>query len=375
MKKTFLLCCVLLLFLTVHRYSIFVKEQLNTAAYHSTYFGKKFGRDLEFVTRPSAEKFSLKIALCIVTLPNKLTFGFAGLSWRTLFTLLNHAIPGSGLKTINLPANPNPSKTLTLMSFNTCLREGFFAPYTGGVVHPFEAVKGYASRIEALADWVGKKSPDIFIGQEFMSISAATLFIEKLKIHGYTSFIYDHTIGPLSVNSGLFAASKRPIVDVAFLCFPFGDKAGVAKFARMGAISFTVLDDQKKPVLRIYNTHLDPGPSQNVRERQLKKHLLPIFHLDQIPAILAGDLNFDTALNKIEAGLENLTNILEGTVTCSEEGKIKLRGLRKPNIEKIDGIIGNSSVVNFSNVTVEQVKSFDDILSDHFAVSTNIKLK
>lgn len=373
MKKVLLLPFLLPILLTVYQKPLEVKDRLNTAAYHSTYLGKKLGRDLEFVTRPeNARQYSLKKLVRIATIPNNLMFGLAGLPLRTVFTLLSHSIPGSVLRVIQLPVNPASSKTLTFMSFNTCLREGFFAQYTGGVVPPFEKVDGYTSRVEALADFVGKESPDIFIGQEFMDLASTDLFIRILKGYGYNSFVHDPTLGPISINSGLFVASKKAIRDVDMLCFPFQDKAELAKFARRGAVSFTVLDETNKPILRVYNTHLDAGPSQEIRSRQLKNFILPAITRETLPTILAGDLNFDTALYGKEAGLENWTNILEGMVTCNDEGKIRLRGAKTAIIEKIDGIIGFDPSLKFSRTKSMQVKSGSSILSDHFAVSTTV---
>ncbi len=340
-----------------------IREQLNQAAYASNHFARKFGRDLELITRPGAN-----LPFLALTLPMTLSLTAAGFAWHALFTTINIALPGGHVKFIEGNTSKTLPSTLKFMSYNACLREGIIAPYTGGIVPPFEAVEGFPSRVDAIAHYVGKESPDIFFGQEFNDLKSIETFIDILKTYGFTDFAYDNILYPLNIQSGLLIASKSKLASPVFIAFPFEDRLGIAKLARRGVLSCSLLNEQNQPILRLYNTHLDAGTDQNTRNRQLTKHILPAFENEKLTAILAGDLNFDTAEYSQEAGLENYHNILEGMVTCNNEGKIKLRGEKFATLEKIDGIIANKPI-HFSNIQAVQVKSFDDILSDHYAVS------
>lgn len=379
MRIFFLLCFIIpFLWISIENPAA-IKYRLAQAAYHSTHYGKKLGRDLEFATRPSSS-FRQKTSF-LSSLPMHCALGAIGLVCRTIFATANYFIPGPIFKIVEVEsllesAPLTTAMPLKILSLNACFRAGFFAPFTGGVVHPFEAVTGHSSRVEAIATWVGKQAPDIFVGQEFMDLNSTYVFIETMKSFGYTSFIYDPTLSPLGINSGLFVASKRPIGNISFVTYPDVDKKGIEKFARRGALRFDVLDSQKQPILCIYNTHLDAGEDQSYRTRQLKHHLLPRFSQEKKPAIIVGDLNFDTSLYGKEAGLEGYTNILEGHVTCSDEGKLALRGITAPaNLYKIDAIIANTAQLHFNNTKAEQVKAAHDILSDHFGISTLVYLQ
>jgi endonuclease/exonuclease/phosphatase family metal-dependent hydrolase len=371
MKKLLFLGILPFLWVSYDR-PIQIKENLNRVSYQTNCFARKLGRDLETVTRPTLSW--TKRAGILATLPMTTTFTLAAFPCHVMLTSVSTLIPSPLLKSIQLTPTPNSSRSLTLLSFNGCLREGFVSQYTAGVVPPSEAVSGYPSRSAAIADWIVTESPDIFVGQEFNDPAAVDLIIEKMQKNGYCSFLYDPHLTPLSINCGLFIASKRKLDASSLHLFPFANRYGIAKFARRGTIACTILDDQNKPLIRIYNTHLDAGVDQEYRNKQLRENLLPHFINETIPSILVGDLNFDTAIYKHQAGLSNYTNILEGFVTCNDEGKQTLRGATSPpNIEKIDGIIGNQPL-NFSNIKITQVKSGPDILSDHYGVSTTINL-
>ncbi len=354
-----------------------IKDRLNIASYTTNVFSRKLGRDLERVTRPQFLKENLgSQILSLASLPLTTSLTLASFPIRTLLSAASSAIPTTELKLVQSPAIlGQPSKHLSLLSFNACLREGFVAPYTAGVVPPSEAVDGHSSRSAAIAQWIVTESPDIFLGQEFNDPAAVEIIMQEMKRHGYTAFIYDPHLNPFSINCGLFIASKRTLSDVALISFPFKHKGGIAKFARRGAITCSVLDDFGQPLLRIYNTHLDAGLIQDVRNNQLKEYILPTFSKETIPSVLVGDLNFDTAQYRFESGLDGYVNILEGQVTCNDEGKLTLRGMSPPaNKEKIDAIIANTTAIQFTNVKNAQVKSGKDILSDHYGVGATINL-
>lgn len=368
-----LLGCVPLLFWGAFEDCATLREKLNRAAYVSNHFTRQFGRDLELLTRPNTtlhKRFFLTLSL-----PFSFTLAISGYPWHTLFTCITSFLPGNHLKFIELKGPQKAiDKPLRILSLNACLREGFLAPITGGIVPPFEEVCGYPSRVEALADWVGKQAPDIFFGQEFNDLNAIQTFISVLKTHGFTHFLYDYLLHPFTIKSGLFIASKRKIGDPSLISFSIQDRSGISKFARRGALVCSLLDEQDQPILRLYNAHLDAGADQTFRNHQLTKHVLPLFEKEKLRAILAGDFNFDTSIYSKEAGLGKFTNIFEASVTQSDEGRIKLRGFSTFSTEQIDVLMSNLPSLQFFDKKVEQVKSGDDILSDHFSISASFTL-
>ena len=376
MRRLLFLGLIPALWCTIENPTI-IKDRLNSASYTTNVFSRKLGRDLERISRPQFFKEHIgSQILTIGCLPITASFTLAAFPIRTLLSAASAAIPAPELKLVQSPSKKGqPANQLTLLSFNACLREGFVAPYTAGVVPPSEAVEGHSSRSSAIANWIVTQSPDIFLGQEFNDPTAVEIIINEMKRNGYTAFIYDPHLNPFSINCGLFIASKRTLNDVELIAFPFKHKGGIAKFARRGTITCTVLDDFGQPLLRIYNTHLDAGPLQDVRNSQLKNYILPTFSTETIPSVLVGDLNFDTAQFGQESGLDAYVNILEGQVTCNDEGKLTLRGMSPPaNREKIDAIIANTKAIRFTNIQNAQVKSGRDILSDHHGVGATINL-
>jgi endonuclease/exonuclease/phosphatase family metal-dependent hydrolase len=344
------------------------RDRLNEMSYHTTHFARKFGRDLELITRPKLKQDWARV----LSLPLNLSLTIAGFPLHTIFTAMSAMLPTEVYRLIQTGEPTTDGNQLTILSFNAVLREGFIAPFTAGVVPPSEAVEGFASRTEAIAHFVGSQGPDIFAGQEFNDPHAVQVFIEILKSYGYCSFLYDPLLNPLTIGSGLLIASKRKLANLSLICFPIGDRAGIAKFARRGTLCCSVLDGMGKPMLRIFNAHLDAGTDQRVRNRQLK-HVLPHFTDQTIPTILVGDLNFDTSKHGKDAGLDGYKNIFEGQITYNDEGKLTLRGIAPPpNIEYIDVMIANTPALIFSDLSVKQVKAGKDILSDHFAIRATV---
>lgn len=369
---------------TVHSYSMW-------AGYYSNSFARHVGKDLEKLTRPFSSDEASQITERFKLFAHSLALAplsIFGLPLSLVFFSMASSTSDSRLEVIspeNEPAIPANPKQITLMSLNSCFQEGPFAPLTGGVVAPFEPAGNHATRIAAVADWVASSevgpnqtSPDVLVGQEFHDLKAQNAFVEEMKKQGYSYFILDRAPHPVFNNSGLFVASKRKLGQVAFIPFPIEDREGLAKGTQQGALVFSVLDDKEQPIVRIINTHLNYGEgpeNQEARNRQLKNHIVPLFSDTSTPSVLVGDFNFDTSppLAKEGAGLKGYINVFEGMDTCSNEGKILLRGKKgPPELEKIDVLFANSHAMRISHVQVEKLEVNGTLLTDHFSLSATI---
>lgn len=384
LRKRFLMLLIALL-------SVFclpLKKQFHSSAmwagYHLNHFARELGKDIEKLSRPLSHNLDffperLKNVAHLLTAP---PLAVAGLPLSLFFFTLA-AATDSRLEIIQPETQVSQvfGKTFSLMSLNSCFQEGPFAPLTGGMTSPFEPVGNYPTRISAVADWIGSSqtSPDIFVGQEFYDIRIQDAFVEELKKQGYHYFILDRAPHPVLFNSGLFVASKRELGDISFIPFALEDRQGVAKFSQQGAVVFHILDEKKRPVLRVINTHLNYGEgqeNQEARNLQLKKYLLPLLSESTIPSLLVGDLNFDTTDLSVKqaAGLEGYVNVFEGKITSTDEGKIALRGKQDPiALEKIDGLIIDPAAVYISQARVDRVEMDGILLSDHFSLSATIQ--
>lgn len=278
------------------------------------------------------------------------------------------------------PNSPVPSlkdKSIKVLGWNTCFQDPW-CTFTGGVVPPFEYIDHGVDRLTAAANAVQKENPTVFLGQEFDNIGAQDKFIRLMQKRGYHYFLRDLGDNPITNHSGLFVASKVPIKDIAFVPYPWKDRAGLAKVSGQGALAITVSVNGKD--LRLVNVHLNyPGGEENKAAgmRQLKKHVVPL--LQKGPSVLFGDLNMNTLkINHTAAGLINLTNALEGKVTCSDQGKHTLLGKAKTCEdceESIDGIIYDQTKIKLENPKATPLEQGTHLLSDHYATTATISLK
>lgn len=321
------------------------------------------------------------VAIAFFLAPFAATLWIPALAFHTAAACM-----GKGRFELRGPESPAPSlqgREIKIISINTCFQYPY-SPCTGGVVSPFERVAHCASRIEALVNAVADENPDVLMGQEFESLSAQDESIRLLKEKGFQYFLRDFgSTDPIRNRSGLFVASKVRLENIQFVLFPTEDKAGLlSKMSGLGALAFTVKDGNGRDI-RLVNTHLNYGGSENqwARSAQLTKHVMPL--LQGHNAALFGDLNFDTAsVPKKESGLAGFVNALEGQVTCTDEGKHILRGKSqtpdgKPCTdceEKIDGLIYNPDQIQVTEWVSKPLRLHTQLLSDHYATIATLQL-
>ena len=274
-------------------------------------------------------------------------------------------------------------RSVKVMSWNVCFQDPW-APFTGGVVPPFEPVAEGVSRIAAIVNAIAQENPAIFMGQEFENLGAQDEFIHLMQGKGFSYFVRDlGSHAPVRNNSGLLIASRVPLEGVQFAPYLLDDREGLAKWSEQGALAVNISVEGHD--IRLVNLHLNygsGGQNQAARNRQLVRYALPMIRGEN--GALFGDLNFNTAaVDRKSAGLEGLVNALEGRVTCTDEGKHTLRGKsRSPNgqpcedcEERIDGLIYDPSRIKVLQCATTAMRLNGQLLSDHYATIAELELK
>lgn len=313
----------------------------------------------------------------ILFIPSSLAYSLAACVGRGRFELLTlpHSLP--------LPVERTPTSSIKIMSLNACFQDPW-SMLTGGVVAPFDEVKPQISRVAAIVNAVAKENPAVFLGQEFDDLKAQDECIRLMQQKGFCHFFRDlGSHHPMKNHSGLFIASKLALHNVEFIPYPVEDQAGLAKQACQGALTFQVsLKNQK---VRLINVHLNYGNEkkhQAARNRQLKNHVIPL--LKKQPAILFGDLNFDSSsVNKKDSGLAPFRNALEGQVTCTDAGKHTLKQEKRsaqhtacPECEeRIDGLVYDPKAINVRACRVKPLMLEKQLLSDHYATIATLQIR
>jgi len=364
-----------------------VQKFFTYAGYYANAFARKSFRDIERLTHPMPQvndywaEFGERIkrvGSAVFTIPLS-----AALFIPSLVFYFIAARTGRGRFELIEPKSPINfwrERSVKVVSLNACFQDPW-SPLTGGVALPFERMGDCASRIAGIVNAISDEAPTIYLGQEFENLGAQDEFIRLMQQKGFGYFLRDlGSSDPICNHSGLFVASKVPVQNIEFIPYPPEDRAGLAKWSNQGALTFTVSAQGKE--IRFVNVHLNYSEgeeNQNARNRQLKRHVIPL--LNRGSSVLFGDLNFDTSkVDRAVSGLLGFTNALEGTVTCTDEGKHVLRGKdRNPGgqpcadcQEKIDGLIYDPSKVKVPNPFIKPLRLNNQLLSDHFAVVATV---
>lgn len=364
------------------------QKSLCYAGFYANALLRQSTRNIERLTRPMPQESAAYLKECVERIkrvaftlfasPLTVVGAAVGFGCHLLSACL-----GKGrfelIAPIKPPLRQERPASLFLLSNNACFQDPW-SPLTGGMETALTENEEGETRLDEYVD-VFDRRVDVYLGQEYETLSAQDAMIEKLRRLGFQWFIRD--LGahhPFFNPSGLFIASKYPLKDVEFASYPLKDRAGVAKGSAQGALSAKVYLASGKS-LRLINTHLNYGEgaeNQNARNRQLRNYAVPL--LRRGPAVLAGDLNCNTAeINKRAAGLDRLTNAIEGQVSCTDEGKHRLRGKPRANCadcaERIDALIYDPRRVEVSEVEIRELRRNGRLLSDHFGIFARLQPK
>ena len=199
------------------------------------------------------------------------------------------------------------SESFTIFSLNT-----LFLPFP--VSYFTDGMPPWPDRIDGIIAKIQEHDPDIICLQEVYSNLAARKLIKKLKSR-YAVFYYDIDPKWVTLNSGLFVASKFPIQNPTYRSYTHTQK-GVARGAFFFETAFA----------RLVNTHLDANPSRNGALQNAQLAQL-VQWLDQ-KTFIAGDINiawgtpsYDLSLLKaafFDPYNENRVYCSPVDATCSE---------------------------------------------------------
>lgn len=184
--------------------------------------------------------------------------------------------------------------TLSLMSWNVCFLPWMLPKYFGGLPPA-------TARVDAVADFIIEANADVVCLQEMHDTKATRLLIERLKkVYGY--FIVDKRDSlRMTLNSGLFVASRYPIEPVDFTTFNYKNMPwGIDK----GYLIFKIKNAKGNAEAVVATTHLHPGSKKdekNLRALELQeittKLMKQIEENSKQVAYLCGDLNIDRETN------------------------------------------------------------------------------
>jgi len=183
---------------------------------------------------------------------------------------------------------------ITVLNCNSCLVPGDFPYLYGGVAQVWQ------ERVAPLIEKLLQADADIVCLQEAFSQDASDALYEALQGH-YTYFygaIAPRTLGfsfeTIGIPSGLFVASKYPIVAPQFTAF-----SQVSFPINYGLFDFLVTDGER-PLAHIYTTHMqafDHPLLAEARALQLQQILDKMAEdyakEEDLPYFLCGDLNIN----------------------------------------------------------------------------------
>ena len=183
---------------------------------------------------------------------------------------------------------------VTILSGNVLFMPDLFTYFFGGV-------SSWVQRVDALASLFIEKGADVICLQEVHDGESAYQLYDRLK-NDYAYFHMnigtDHAVlnsEELSLNSGLFIASKLPIEDPDFKKY---DVEGMQKGIHKGYF-YGVLQSKQTPLCYLISTHLNPFENEvatRVRETEAQEVVAKIKEMRTIyplPSLLVGDLNIN----------------------------------------------------------------------------------
>ena len=183
------------------------------------------------------------------------------------------------------------SDEVSILHMNCCLPDG-------GFCMPFGGVASGEERVENIANLIKEKQPDVICLQEVNSLKDAYILFNSLK-GKYAHFFIDIGSCYCTQNSGLFVASKKyPTQNLSFTSFNTGK--GLQKMVNKGFFKFSIFSSNTL-LAHIVTTHLSPSKNDfypTEREKQIRKEEMQMI-LDkikkdqQIPTIIAGDMNIN----------------------------------------------------------------------------------
>ena len=239
-------------------------------------------------------------------------------------------------------------------------------------------VHGNCKRARMIADQLSGSDYDIIVFQEAFNLRARSILRRKLKQS------FPNMYGPANMplfsfrfNSGVWIISKVPLDKIEEI--EYNHRCGMDAFARKGAVMFE--GNWNGQIFQLVGTHLNSDGPDSIRHGQcmemtnkiLKKH-----YKEQVPQIVCGDFNIETAdqanyhymINTLEAENGDFSGNIQTSFDEIDNSLAKRENGRKQMIDYV--LIRNSKFFQSvkRKIAVRRAPEhhrFKD-LSDHYGV-------
>lgn len=238
------------------------------------------------------------------------------------------------------------------------------------VLSPVNDLERPSWRRKRIVDSIVKKDAEIVCLQEAFDSQVQKQLICDLWKAGYRYFISDvepkkfspsseEAFGIVGFGSGLFAASKYPIISNMVDFRKFDDVIGVDRFANKGVLGFVVqvgeLPGRRRACLLILTTHMQAGETDNggIEKRQEQLELIKEFS------------------EELKEKLYENEDVYMGTVACGDFNLGPLRGVdQKTGLlrEDTEWEMENSFRERFVNVFYESDRFDSKLRSSNLAL-------
>ncbi len=239
-------------------------------------------------------------------------------------------------------------------------------------------VHGNCKRARMIADQLTGSDYDIIVFQEAFNLRARGILRRKLCKS------FPHMYGPANMpflsfrfNSGVWVISKIPLEKIEEI--EYTHRFGMDAFARKGAVMFE--GSWNGQMFQLVGTHLNSDGPDSIRHgqcREMTNNLLKKYYKEQIPQIVCGDFNIETAdkynyhymLNTLEADNGNFAGDIQTSFDEIDNTLAKRENGRKQMIDYV--LIRNSKFFQSvkRKIAVRRAPAhhrFKD-LSDHYGV-------
>jgi len=256
--------------------------------------------------------------LCVITAPLTISLALAGACLEKIADLVKKT-PYTHLQ--GTAAEKQEDGNYRLMTLNSCM-------LWGGLPIPLGGMRPPSDRMDQMAKKIREEDPDVLVMQEMAFDSAYQLY-GKIK-DKYAHFFTRIGPNPPLMESGLFVASKYPILQSGFI--PFPNQLGIKRGA------FWI----ETPKCFVFTTHLEFGHKKDgadKRQSQLKLiwEKIEVFK-EKKPCFLLGDFNMDPSHYKKtdlptkfhDPYMKKHPTITESTSTCTNVINAHICGDKPP---------------------------------------------
>lgn len=236
---------------------------------------------------------------------------------------------------------------------------------------PFLGVNSYDDRLDLIVDKILMNNITLILLQELFVFSFFGLRLfekvdymeDKLRKGGYKYFIRASE-NWIFQNSGLFVASKYPILQVGEIYFPQHEREEF--FTKKGALIFKI----KGFDITFVNTHLHCMRSDRYNEirkeqlQQIKDELIK-YNITQ-DIIIGGDLNIDGRSKNEVNMLNNILNLFNNSQDIFSY--YKEIPITSPPNSRLDYIVYYGKKNKIINGRLFNANTIDKIVSDHIGI-------